>query len=131
MYPKSPSARGFVVCFIRLLFKSTKYNALFRVKSIQFICRIAAMTKTGKMHGVIWIETICEQVKTRRNLAHWGSSDTVNMDTCNVADKCQYATVIVLMTFFAFLLFHVGKVIHNCVRNFCNIYTCILTSKEG
>ena len=37
--------------------------------------------ETGKMHCVIDILTIGEQVRTRRNLAHWGSWDTVNTDT--------------------------------------------------
>ena len=36
------------------------------------------LTKPGKMHSVICIWTIGKQVKTRRNLAHWGSWDTVN-----------------------------------------------------
>ena len=69
--------RGLDACLpVRLLFKSTKHNAFY---PIQIICRIAAMTKPGKMHCFIWIETIGEQVKMRLNLAHWGSSDTVNI----------------------------------------------------
>ena len=52
-------------------------NAFYPISSTQFICRIAAMTKPGEMHCVLWIQTIAEQVKTRRNLAHWGSWDTV------------------------------------------------------
>ena len=35
------------------------------------------MTKPGKMHCFIWIQTKGEQVKTRLNLPHWGSWDTV------------------------------------------------------
>ena len=29
------------------------------------------------MHCVLWIQTKGKEVKTRRNLAHWGSWDTV------------------------------------------------------
>ena len=47
------------------------------VWSIHFICRIAAMKKPGKMHCFIYIITRGEQVKTRRNHAHWGFWDTV------------------------------------------------------
>ena len=45
------------------------------------------MTKPGKMLCVIGILTICEQVMTRRNLAHWGSWDTVYSELIPVLDK--------------------------------------------
>ena len=38
-----------------LLFKSIKHNAFYPVSSTQFKCRIAAMTKPGKMHCVIHV----------------------------------------------------------------------------
>ena len=47
------------------------------VSSAQFKWNILAMTKPDKMHCVVDIETIGEQVRTRRNDAHWGSWDTV------------------------------------------------------
>ena len=53
---KSPSARGFDACLpVCLLFKSIKHNAFYPVSSTQFKCRIAAKTKPGKMHCVLWI----------------------------------------------------------------------------
>ena len=61
-FSKSPSARGFVECLpVRLLFKATKQNAFYPVKLIEFKCRIAAMTKPGKIPCAIWIQTIGEQ----------------------------------------------------------------------
>ena len=35
------------------------------------------MTKRGKLHCVMRIKPIGEQVKMQRNLAHWGSWDSV------------------------------------------------------
>ena len=58
---------------VRLLFKYVLNNALSPVSSAQFNCRIAAMKKPDKMHCVVDIQTIGEQVRTRLNLAHWGS----------------------------------------------------------
>ena len=50
----------------------------YQVSSAQFECGFQIeRTKLGKMHCFIRIETVGEQVKTRRNLAHWGSLDTV------------------------------------------------------
>ena len=37
------------------------------------------MKKPGKVHCVACINSTGEQVKVRRNLAHWGSLDTVSM----------------------------------------------------
>ena len=37
------------------------------------------MKKLGKMHCFIRIKPTGEQVKMQRNLAHWGSWDTVNL----------------------------------------------------
>ena len=45
------------------------------------------MTKLGIIHCFIWIWTIGEQVKTRLNLAHWGSWDTVGLLSCEFFRK--------------------------------------------
>ena len=106
--PKSPSVRGLVACLpVRVLFKSTKHNAFYPVYSIQIICRIAVMTKPGKLHCFIWIETIGRQVNTRLNLAQWGSWDTVvqAQTSINIVQQKLKSSQVIMSNFLASLVY--------------------------
>ena len=73
--PKCPIVRCFVGSLrVRLLFKYISQNAFYPVS---LKCRIATMTKPGNLHCVTRSKTTGEHVKTRRNLSHLGSLDTL------------------------------------------------------
>ena len=59
LYPKSPSARGFVTSLpFHPLYKYLWNNTFYPVSSAQFKCRIATMTKPCKIHCFEGIYTI-------------------------------------------------------------------------